>query len=515
MRFACFPRWRTASVADGRVELTLARGIRAAAARWPTRPAIEAADGRLTYGELARRLRQARHVAEALGLVPGDRIAFVAANHLRYIEVVAGLAEAGVIVATLLPRQTEAEFAAILGDCGPRLLIAETRESPAAAAADRLGIEVLGLETDWPARLANASDGPAPARALETDSFALSYTSGTTGTPKGVMLSHRSRALTFLAMAVEYGCFSPGDRFLVLTPMAHGAGFVFAAAPLFFGGTAVLGSLTGPEAILERLAEPDINGVFLVPTLLQRMADCPADRWVRGSGLKAVVSNAAALPQRLKEIAIDRWGEGLLHETYGATEAGIVTNIRPAELRARPGSVGTPFPLIEIALRDSDGMDVPDGEPGELFVRGPYAFNGYWQRPDETARTLVEGWVTVGDVATRDPDGFVTIVDRKKDMVVTGGVNVYPREVERVLEAVPGVREVAVVGLPDPEWGERLHAFIVGSAAEAQLLAAARASLASAKIPKGFTRLDALPRSGAGKILKRTLRDMGRDLGSF
>lgn len=390
MRFACFPRWRTASVADGRVEPTLARGIRAAAARWPTRPAIEAADGRLTCGERARRLRQARHVAGALGLVPGDRIAFVAANHLRYIEVVAGLAEAGVIVATLLPRQTEAEFAAILGDRGPRLLIAETLESPAAAAADRLGIGVLGLETD-----------------------------------------------------------------------------------------------------------------------------CPADRWVRGSGLKAVVSNAAALPQRLKEIAIDRWGEGLLHETYDATEAGIVTNIRPAGLRARPGSVGTPFALIEIALRDTDGMDVPDGEPGELFVRGPHAFNGYWQRPDETARTLVEGWVTVGDVATRDPDGFVTIVDRKKDMVVTGGVNVYPREVERVLEAVPGVREVAVVGLPDPDWGERLHAFIVGSAAEAQLLAAARAGLASAKIPKGFTRLDALPRSGAGKILKRTLRDMGRDLGSF
>lgn len=492
--------------ADGVSALTLARGIRAAAARWPARAAIEAGAASLSYAELAERLRRARHAAPGLGLAPGERIALVAANHLRYIEVVAGLAEAGVIVATLLPRQSEAEFAAILADCTPRLLVTDAPDGPAAAAARAAGLPVLDLDFDWPALLARASDAPAPPLAAETDAFALAYTSGTTGSPKGVMLSHRSRVLTFLAMAGEYGCFGAGDRFLLVTPMAHGAGFVFAAAPLLFGGTAVLADSAAPEAILARLGAPDIAGVFLVPTLLQRMAALPQAAWVRGAGLKAIISNAAALPQTMKELVIDRLGSGLLHETYGSTEAGIVTNIRPDMLLAKPGSVGTPFPLVEVQLRDEAGRPVAPGEPGELFARSPCAFNGYWNRPAETAEALVGGWVTVGDIATADADGYLTIVDRKKDMVVTGGVNVYPREVERVLEAVPGVTEVAVVGLPDPEWGERLHAFVVGTAAETDLLAAARAKLAPAKIPKGVTRLAELPKGGSGKVLKARLR---------
>ncbi|QMW23091.1 class I adenylate-forming enzyme family protein [Sandaracinobacteroides saxicola] len=488
-----------------RREMTLAGGILAAAARWPDRAAIEHASGTTSYRALADAIRRAANMARARGLEPGDRALLMAANTPAYVEIVAGLSEAGVIVVTLSHRLTVAEVAAIIDDCTPRLLLADGA-SEAILRAAAPGLPLVSVPGGWRALLSGASAalvaGPA-----ETDSFAMAYTSGTTGAAKGVMLSHRSRALMFMAMAGEYGCFGPGDRFLALTPMAHGAGFAFAAAPLFYGGTCVLADSTDPAWIAERIAAPDIDGVFVVPTILSRLGGLPAGACLRGARLRTIISNAAALAQPLKEMVIERFGDGLLHETYGSTEAGIVTNIRPDELRARPGSVGTPFPLIELSLRDDAGAEVPADTPGELFVRGPYAFNGYWNRPEATAEALCDGWVTVGDVATRDAQGFVRIVDRKKDMVVSGGINVWPGEIEAVLAAVPGVREAAVVGLPDGEWGERLHAFIVGTAAPEALASAVRARLASYKVPKGFSFLDELPRNAAGKLLKRELRD--------
>jgi long-chain acyl-CoA synthetase len=492
-------------VADARAELTLARGIRAAAARWPGRTAIEMGGAQLSYRELAGQLARIGHAAAGLGLLPGQRVALVSGNRLDYAAIVAGLAEAGLIVATLSDRLTEIELAGIFADCSPRLVLGDAA-GPAEAAAYALGLAFIDLESRWPALLAAASDAPFKGCATETEGFALAYTSGTTGAPKGVLLTHRSRSLTFLGMAAEYGCFGAADRFLLLTPMSHGAGFVFGVAPLLFGGTSVIMETGDPERIAGRLAEPDLSGVFMVPTQIARLASLPEAAMRRGSGLKAIISNASALAQPLKAMMIERMGAGLLHETYGSTEAGIVTNIRPDELLERPGSVGTPFPLIELSLRDETGGEVAEDEPGELFVRGPYAFAGYWNAPDATAEAIVDGWVTVGDMATRDRDGFFTIIDRKKDMVISGGLNVYPREVERVLADVPGVRDVAVVGVPDAEWGERLQAFVVGVATTDALRAAARASLAPHKVPKDFSFMDELPRGPTGKVLKRTLR---------
>jgi long-chain acyl-CoA synthetase len=492
-------------VADGRTELTLARGILTAAARWPERTAIEMGDAHLSYRALARMLAQVSHAATGLGLVPGGRVALVSGNRLDYAAIVAGLAEAGIIVATLGDRLTEAELDGIFADCTPALVLGDGA-SAAEAAAATAGVRFIDLKLAWPALLATASDAPFRGAALETAGFGLAYTSGTTGAAKGVLLTHRSRSLTFMAMAAEYGCFGSGDRFLVLTPMSHGAGFVFGVAPLLFGGTSVILETGDPVRIAARLAEPDLAGVFMVPTQISRLAGLPQSAVPAGSGLKAIISNASALAQPLKEMMIARYGHGLLHETYGSTEAGIVTNIRPDELQAHPGSVGTPFPLIELSLRDNAGSEVPAGEPGELFVRGPYAFAGYWNAPAATAEAIVDGWVTVGDMATRDPQGFVTIVDRKKDMVVTGGLNVYPREVELVLADVPGVQDVAVIGLPDAEWGERLHAYVVGTAEPELLRSTARARLAPHKVPKGFDFIPELPRGPTGKVLKRALR---------
>jgi long-chain acyl-CoA synthetase len=267
--------------------------------------------------------------------------------------------------------------------------------------------------------------------------------------------------------------------------------------------------------VLRTLHEGRHDGVFMVPTHFKRIFDLPESR-LEGlcsrHQLKAIISNAAALAPRFKELTCRFFGEGLLHETYGSTEAGIVTNMRPEHLLERLESVGTPFIGMEVEIRRGDGSLCESGEIGELFARGPYTFVGYLNRPEETAATLRDGWVTVQDLAVRDDDGFINIVGRAKDMVVSGGVNIYPADVEKVIAQEPSVAEVAVVGLPDDEWGESVHAFVVlraGAEADADaesIIAHCRQTLSGYKVPRGVTFIDELPRNASGKILKKDLR---------
>jgi acyl-CoA synthetase (AMP-forming)/AMP-acid ligase II len=495
---------------DGDQAMTIGRGIRCAAARGADALAIVSDGSALSYSGLVRRMARIANLGrEHYGLCPGDRVALIAPNRPEYVEIVAGLSDIGVIVATLSPRLTVSELRDIIDDCTPRLIIIDTSLPTAQDQGWCKGLPVLMLGGAYEAELAAARDTIALPVIEETAPFALAYTSGTTGRPKGVLLPHRSRTITFMAMAAEYRCFGQGERFLAMAPMCHGAGFVFACAALFFGGTTVLFDGRDPEAMLARIGQRDIDGVFLVPTQFARIFDLPDAR--RDHALKTIISNAAALPQAFKERAIDQFGDGLLHETYGSTEGGIVTNIRPFDLRRKPGSVGLPFPGVEIELRSADGSIARPNEPGELFSRSATSFAGYWNRPEETRETLVDGWVTVGDIATRDAEGYVIIVDRKKDMVVTGGLNVYPREIEAVIARMPGVRDVAVVGRPSREWGESLHAFIVphngASIAVDAILAACRTELAAFKVPRAISLIFELPRNASGKILKTTLRE--------
>jgi acyl-CoA synthetase (AMP-forming)/AMP-acid ligase II len=494
--------------------MTIGRGIRCAAARSPNKAAVVLGDDQLSYRSLVDHIARVGNLGrDHFNLVEGDRVALLAPNCLPYVEIVAGLSDIGVIVATLNPRLTKLELRDILDDCTPRVLIAhaDCRNSVDPVWATTMAI--VWLDEDYAALIDGASPEAVVSTVAEEAPFALAYTSGTTGRPKGVLLSHRSRAITFMAMAAEYRCFGPEDNFLALAPMCHGAGFVFACATLFFGGTTTLFSSADPQAIIARIGQGDITGVFMVPTHFARIFDLPDSTLgqYREHGLRTIISNAAALPQYLKEEAIAYFGEGLLHETYGSTEGGIVTNIRPADLKRKPGSVGHPFTCVEIELRRSDGTLAEAGESGELFCRGPTSFNGYWQRPIETCETLVDGWVTVGDIAAADEQGFISIIDRKKDMVITGGMNVYPREVENVIGSMPGVREVAVVGKPDGEWGESLHAFVVpissGAVNADAILSVCRERLSGFKVPRDISFLSELPRNVGGKILKTTLRD--------
>ena len=226
------------------------------------------------------------------------------------------------------------------------------------------------------------------------------------------------------------------------------------------------------------------------------------------------MSNAAPLPQAVKEKIVAYWGDGLLHETYGSTEGGIVTNLRPQHQLTSRQSVGPAFALNQIRLVDRAGNEVESGAVGELFSASPYTFSGYWNQPEEPVSSSLEGWVSAGDLARRDDDGFYYIVDRKKDMVVSGGINIYPREIEEVLHEHPALLEAAVIGVPDDYFGESLHAFVVvrpGMHIDPEALDAhCRVFLAGYKIPKKFSFISALPRNAGGKVLKKELRDIAR-----
>jgi acyl-CoA synthetase (AMP-forming)/AMP-acid ligase II len=506
---------RPVAMHAGYQPLLLSGGLHASAARTPGRTAVLCDGAALTYGELSARTARVAGAARALGIRRGDRVALVAPNCLEYAEIVCGLADAGAVVATLSPRLTAREIAAACDDCGARFVLAHPSVGSAVAAAGFGSVErVLELGEEYRAWRDCASPAP-PLRDIdETDAFTLVYSSGTTGRPKGVLVSHRSRVLTFHGMAMEYGCYGPDDLQLGIAPMSHGAGFAFIMATLYFGGTVDVLPRFDPEVVLARLGSQPFTGVFMVPAHFQALfALEPAvlERWRgRFAGLRTIISNAAALPQPVKEKIVAYFGDGLLHETYGSTEAGIVTNLRPADQLRRPCSVGHPFAANHVRLLDESGAEVAVGEVGELYSRSPYLFNGYYGQPEETAAALRDGWVSAGDLARRDADGYLYIVDRKKDMVVTGGFNVYPREIEDVLAAHPGVLEAAVLGVPDERWGESLRAYVVARAGAVleprELDAHCRAALAGYKVPKAFRFVTGLPRNAGGKVLKNELR---------
>jgi long-chain acyl-CoA synthetase len=298
---------------------------------------------------------------------------------------------------------------------------------------------------------------------------------------------------------------------LAVAPMYHGAGMVFDYAPVVAGGTVVMLPKWDPEHMLALAERHRAQSAFLVPTHAQTLRSSGALGRHDASSLDTLYFNAAALPAALKAWVMEAFPHAGVHELYGSTEAGIVTNCRPADA-ARTGSVGLPWYMTEVRVVDAAGDPVGPGERGELFSRSPFLMNGYLRDDGATAAcTTEDGFLTSGDIVVRDEDGFIYIVDRKKDMIISGGVNIAPREVEEVLGDFPGVADCAVVGHPDEQWGERVAAYVVvqpgASVTADDLVAHCRERLSGPKVPRSVDFLPALPRNGAGKVLKRELRD--------
>ena len=496
------------------------------AARWyPERIAVIEGDRRLTYRELDRRVTALARALGRLGVRPGDRIAVLQANNHEFMEALAGAARAGAPFVPMLGMLTEADHAHMVADCGARVLIAPAQ--PLAARARALRERVPGVSLviavgggagalDYE-ELLSAEAGEAPViRGAEGDLAQILYTSGTTGQPKGVVHTYASTQAAMFAW-VSIARRQPGDVGLLYTPMSHFAARLMDSGWVA-GSTTVILQAPDPAQTFAAIARHRVTHLLAIPTLLQMFLGHPEIDRHDLSSLAFICYAAAPASSALVRRAIERFGP-ILHTGWGGTEAyGLNTNTTPAEHQAalegheerllscgRENSLGG-----RVRILDESGRDVPVGEVGEACVRAPWMTTGYWNLPELTAQTIVDGWLHFGDLARADADGYVYLVDRKGDMIITGGMNVYPREVEEVLYQHPAVLEAAVVGIPDEKWGEAVKAVVAlrsGQVATgAELLAFAKERLAPFKVPESLEVRASLPKTPVGKISRRDVK---------
>ena len=495
-------------------DMTLGRWIRDRGAATPDRVAIDFDGATTTYRQLDEASEALAAGLLAAGLATGDRVAVLSANHPSHVEVLFACAKAGLVLLPLNPRLAPAELAYQLDDAEPAVLAVHPDHAALADAALALTVGrprrvslVQGGEADLTTL---HGDGPVTAAVADDDVLLLIYTSGTTGRPKGAMLTHASCFWTNLSLDRTIDVTST-DVVLQVLPQHHVGGWnVQPLLAWWKGARVVLEAAFDPARALRLVAEKGVTTMMGVPATYLFMAQEPAFVDTDLTSLRLAVVGGAPIPEALLRTYHDR-GVALV-QGYGLTEAAPNVLALPAEHVAdHLGSAGRPYPHVEVALADPLGGWVEGPGRGELCVRGPNVFAGYWRKPEATARALRDGWLHTGDIAERDADGFHRIVDRTKDMYVSGGENVYPAEVEQVLADHPDVVESAVVGIPDERWGEVGLAVVVprpGTAPSPEALRTfCRERLAAYKVPRDVRLVAALPRSSVGKVQKTQIRD--------
>jgi len=483
--------------------LTLGRWIRDRARTTPARIAIDCRGTETTYAELDERSERVAAGLLDAGLAPGDRVATLTGTSTEHVVVFFACAKAGLILMPLNTRLTPAELAYQLADAEPAVLLCSGEYAEAAAALHprTAGMEELVLNQH--------KAFPPPA---DDDGLLLVYTSGTTGKPKGALLTHANCFWTNLSFDRVVGV-SGEDTVLQVLPQFHVGGWnVQALLAWWKGATVVLEPAFEAARALQLIAEKHVTTMMGVPATYLFMSQDPgfakADLWT----LRRAVVGGAPMPEALLETWHDRGVE--IVQGYGLTEAAPNVLCLPPEDAARKrGYAGKPYPHVDVALRDPESGDLLDGATeGELVVRGPNVFAGYWQNDEATAAAFADGWLLTGDVAARDEEGYYRIVGRTKDMVISGGENVYPAEIENVLHEHDAVAEAAVVGVPDERWGEACLAFVVVRApvTEDELLELCRSRLARYKVPRGVRFVESLPRNALDKVVKSELLELAR-----
>jgi fatty-acyl-CoA synthase len=476
---------------------------------------------RLSYRTLNRRVNQLARSLQSMGLRQGDRIAILGYNGLEYVETIFAAAKLGLILVPLNWRLAPPELAFILSDSTTETLLfdsefAKTAEILRSQTPLRrfvaFGEKEAPGATVYEKALSSEGDGePAPDRPVDLDTpHIIMYTAGTTGRPKGAVLSQGASFWNAVNMSLCVDLTSR-DRTLTVLPMFHIGGIGLYTLPtLYQGGTVVIQRAFDPKVTFRLIEEERIDVFFGVPAIFLFLVQDPAFKSGGMGRLRSVMSGGAPLPVSLvhqyKEAGI------ILQQGFGMSEAapGIAALDRDRAV-AKAGSIGRPLFYMEIRIVDSQNRDLPPNREGELLIRGPNVMQRYWNRPEATAEAFTDGWLHTGDLARMDGDGDLYIVDRKKDMFISGGENVYPAEVENSLYELSQVAEAAVIGVKDPKWGEVGRAVVVLKAGqkltEAEVLDYLKGKLAKYKVPRSVVFVDQLPRNAAGKVLKNILRE--------
>jgi fatty-acyl-CoA synthase len=483
------------------------------------------ADGsvrRLTYAELDATINRLSHALVQRGVGPrAPRVALMLPNGAEYVITQQALARIGGTAVQIGYRSKPAEIAYILGNAEPAATIVHAdyagamREARAQTGNGGAMVVVGGADSpdgdDWDRAIAGASPELPPRISGGDGGGVIVYTSGTTGKPKGASRSWRRTGFeSAFDMMAKIGM-RADDRHLCVCPLYHSAAPAFVAIMHSVGATVVLMNHFDPEGALAIIARERITSTLMVPTMLVRTTGLPADAIARHdtSSLRWVMSGAAPLSTDAARRFMERFGP-VLWNFYGSTETGLVTLAGPGDHVARPGTIGRALRGNDIRLLDDAGHDVAVGQVGELYVRNSTMFSGYHGNDDATAEAHRAGFASVGDMGRVDSDGYYFLESRKHDMVISGGVNIYPREIEDCMMTHPAVLEAAVIGVPDAEWGETLRGFVVlrtgERASEGELIDHVRKELADYKRPRSITFLAELPRNPTGKVLKRELR---------
>jgi fatty-acyl-CoA synthase len=500
--------------------------IRLNARSRPRDVAIVAQGEEITAPDLDRRINMVASALTASGVVKGDRVAVLGRNSLEYFLLYFATAKLGALLVPLNFWHRSPEHRYTVGDCTPRMLFVDPEFDEvvaAAVAAAEHPLEVVALpgvhqaDGSWRAFVQRGTTDAQPdAEVDEDDPHMIVYTSGTTGRPKGAVLTHRRTMADAFSMSGALGL-RPSDVFLNYFPPFHVGNWDHMKLFLLVGAKVVLLPEFDAGNVLAQIEEHGVTVILGVPTMLHALIEHPDFAGTDRASVRLIYYGAYD-PSGIMERTADAFGahEGRVQmaHTYGLTEGGCVVTVCPPEhVFAQWGSIGRALTGIEISLQDDEGAEVPVGEPGEICVRGA-RMSGYWNKPQETAEALAGDWLHTGDVAVANEDGFLRIVDRKKDMIRSGGQNVYSKEVEDCLAGHPAVLEVAVVGLPDPVYEERVCAVVVvapgatpGDALAEELTAYVRERLAGYNAPRTIEFLDELPKTAVGKIQKHRLRE--------
>ena len=500
-----------------------------AAAR-PDAVAVIEGERQWTLAEFNAMVNRYGNVLRDRGVKAGEKVLWVGQNGIEVVAINHAARKVGSVCVPMNYRLAPEEAQYVIDNCDAVVVLFDIEQAPQLEGAP----DACPTVRDWMAF--RIGDGTVPSWAQDFDAAAsaaaeteperegddptagttMIYTSGTTGKPKGTV----RRAPTGASAATGSGLMSlvgwqPDDIYLTTGPLYHSAPLGFMVIVQMLGGSVVVQRHFDPEDWLRLVDRHKVSTSFSAPTPVRRVVDLPDE--VRAkydtSSMQRLIANAAPWPFELKKKYVERINDWSLFEVYGSTELGVNTILLPADQMRKPGSCGRPLPGVDIVLVDEEGNEVSEpSQPGELFVKSEGAFAAYYKDPDKYDRSKRGEYLSVGDIAYFDDEGFYYICDRKSDMIISGGVNIYPAEIEAVLVAHPAIADAAVFGIPDEEWGEGVHAVItlyagVEAPTDADVQAFAREHLASYKVPRSISRSDEIPRSASGKILKRQLRE--------